>query len=143
MHATGLDLACAATARQDADPAPPGPPGMTLEALRAAWDQAWDVGEAGGEFCALHIDSGQVVTAATPGDLDSAIRLAAISIDYPGWHAWRSTAGRWWASRVSDREKPPDLPLDESVAWAMTVSGDDETQLRAALEAQESGAPPG
>jgi hypothetical protein len=69
--------------------------------------------------------------------------LAALRRDFPGWHPWRSSAGRYWASRKANREKPADLPVDESVAWAMTVDGDDPAQLRKAIEAQESGSPPG
>lgn len=70
------------------------------------------------------------------------VRLEAIRAEYPGWHAWLSSAGRYWASRVTHRRKPSDLPLDESVTWAMTVDGDNEAELRKALEAQEAAAPP-
>jgi hypothetical protein len=68
--------------------------------------------------------------------------LAAIRADFPGWHPWRSSTGRYWASRVSAREKPADLPFDASVTWAMTVDGDNAAQLRAAIAAQEACAPP-
>jgi hypothetical protein len=69
--------------------------------------------------------------------------LAALRRDFPGWHPWRSSAGRYWATRMRHREKPSELPLDESVTWAMTVDGDDAAQLRKAIEAQEAGSPPG
>jgi hypothetical protein len=64
--------------------------------------------------------------------------LAALRRDFPGWHAWRSNAGRYWASRVAHRRKPDELPFDESVTWAMTVDGDDSAQLRRAIEEQEA-----
>jgi hypothetical protein len=65
--------------------------------------------------------------------------LAAIRRDFPGWHAFRSNAGRWWATRVTHRKPPPHA----GAAWAMTVDGDTAAQLREAIKAQESGAPPG
>mgnify|MGYP001611263254 CR=1 FL=1 len=68
--------------------------------------------------------------------------LAALRREFPGWHPWRSSAGRYWASRVARREKPDELPFDESVTWAMTVDGDTPAQLRDAIAAQEAGAPP-
>lgn len=68
--------------------------------------------------------------------------LAAIRADFPGWHAWRSSAGRYWATRTQRRRKPADLPIDESVTWAMTVDGDTPGQLRQAIAKQEAAAPP-
>ena len=64
--------------------------------------------------------------------------LAAIRREFPGWHAWRSSAGRYWATRLTHRRKPPELPLDESVTWAMTVDGDTAELLREALIGQEA-----
>ena len=64
--------------------------------------------------------------------------LAAIRKDFPAWHAWRSSAGRYWATRLRHRRKPDGLPIDASVAWAMTVDGDDPAELREAITAQES-----
>lgn len=75
------------------------------------------------------------MTAAAESDTG---QLAAIRRDFPAWHAWRSSAGRFWASRTAHRRKPPGLPLDESVTWAMTVDGDTAAQLRDALNAQEA-----
>lgn len=64
--------------------------------------------------------------------------LAAICRDFPGWHAWKSSAGRYWATRLERRRKPPDLPEKASVRWAMTVDGDDAAQLREAIAEQEA-----
>jgi hypothetical protein len=68
--------------------------------------------------------------------------LAALRREFPGWHPWRSSTGRYWASRIAAREKPPELTFDASVTWAMTVDGDDPEQLRDAIAAQEASAPP-
>ena len=65
------------------------------------------------------------------------IPLAAIRRDYPGWHPWRSSAGRFWATRISRRRRPPDAPA----AWAMTIDADTPGELRDALAAQEQMAP--
>ena len=77
-----------------------------------------------------------------PGEPAGLSPLAALRLEFPGWHPWRSSTGRYWASRVLDREKPSELPFEDSVTWAMTVDGDDETQLRDAIAAQEASAPP-
>jgi hypothetical protein len=84
-----------------------------------------------------------VSAAEVPAEANGFGPLAALRRDYPGWHPWRSSAGRYWASRVTAREKPDELPIDEAVTWAMTVDGDDAAQLRKAIEAQEAGSPPG
>ena len=64
--------------------------------------------------------------------LNSDGTLAEISRDYPGWHPWRSSAGRWWAVRLATRT-PADVPAE----WARTIDGDTAGDLRAALAAQE------
>jgi hypothetical protein len=69
---------------------------------------------------------------AAGGQLNSDGTLAEISRDYPGWHPWRSSAGRWWAVRLATR-----TPADVPVEWARTVDGDTAGDLRAALAAQE------
>ena len=61
-------------------------------------------------------------------------RLAAIAGDSPGWHPWRSSAGRWWAVRQGRDWAPPGAPPE----WARTVDGDTPDELRAALAAQEA-----
>ena len=65
--------------------------------------------------------------------------LAAIGRQFPGWHAWTSSAGRLWATRMTGRTRPAHAPPE----WALTVDGDDEAALRKALLEQEAGAPPG
>lgn len=69
--------------------------------------------------------------------------LTAIRARFPGWHAWKSSAGRFWATRTGRREKPDDLPFDAAAAWAMTVDGDTAAKLREALAEQEEHAPSG
>ena len=57
--------------------------------------------------------------------------IALLEADFPGWHVWRSSAGRWWATRTGagalQRCSAGDLP--------MTVDADDEDQMRAVLTA--------
>jgi len=69
---------------------------------------------------------------AAGGQLDSDATLAEIGREYPGWHPWRSSAGRWWAVRLAART-PADVPEE----WARTIDGDTARDLRAALAAQE------
>jgi len=69
---------------------------------------------------------------AVGGQRDSDDTLAGISRDYPGWHPWQSSAGRWWAVRLATRT-PAHVPGE----WARTVDGDTVRDLRAALTAQE------
>ena len=59
--------------------------------------------------------------------------LAAIRREYPGWHAFRSSAGRFWASRITHRRRP----VDAGAEWALTVDADDADGLRAELDRQE------
>jgi len=76
---------------------------------------------------------GQAATGdAAGGQLDSDGTLAEIGRAYPGWRPWRSSAGRWWAVRLTVGP-PADAPYE----WARTVDGDTERDLRAALTAQE------
>lgn len=56
------------------------------------------------------------------------IPLRGIDEDFPGWHAWRSDAGRAWATRTG-----PSATWGRS-AVPMTVDADSETQLREVLE---------
>jgi hypothetical protein len=58
--------------------------------------------------------------------------LATIRQEFPGWHAWRSSAGRYWATR---RGNPS--PADHGPDWYMTIDADDEAGLRDALRRQE------
>jgi hypothetical protein len=88
------------------------------------------------------LDACPVSAAEVPAEANGFGPLAALRRDFPGWHPWRSSAGRYWASRVAHRRKPDGLPIDASVTWAMTVDGDTAAQLRKAIEAQESHSPP-
>ena len=74
---------------------------------------------------------GQAVPRPAP---ESSGPLAAIRREYPAWHAWRSSAGRLWATRMMHRRRP----VDADVTWAMTVDADTPDQLREALDAQEA-----
>lgn len=69
---------------------------------------------------------------AAGGLLDSDGTLAEIGRDFPGWHPWRSSAGRWWAVR---RAAGP--PLGAPDEWARTVDADTPEGLRAVLAGQE------
>jgi hypothetical protein len=63
--------------------------------------------------------------------------LAAIRREFPGWHPWRSSAGRFWATRIMHRRRP----ADADHTWAMTVDGDTAAKLREAIAEQEEHAP--
>lgn len=63
--------------------------------------------------------------------------LAGISEQFPGWHAWQSDAGRFWAARTGT------LPRHPPGGFAMTVDGDTPDQLRQAIAEQEERAVPG
>jgi hypothetical protein len=64
--------------------------------------------------------------------LDCLERLAvmdAIERDFPDWHIWHSSIGRWWAVRQGRRARHDD-PAD---LRPLTVDADDADSLRAAL----------
>jgi hypothetical protein len=69
---------------------------------------------------------------AAGGQPDPDGRLAGIGRDFPAWHPWRSSAGRWWAVRRTGT-----APASPPAEWAMTVDGDTADELRAALAGQE------
>lgn len=58
--------------------------------------------------------------------------LAEISREFPDWHPWRSSAGRWWATRRGTKILTCGDP-----EWFMTVDADDAAGLREALRHQE------
>jgi hypothetical protein len=58
--------------------------------------------------------------------------LAAIRRQFPGWQAWRSDAGRFWATRAGGARSA--YPQAE---WAETVDGDTPGKLAEALTRQE------
>lgn len=53
-------------------------------------------------------------------------RLAELEAQFPGWHIWRSDAGRWWATRTGAvlRREPA------GAGRVMTVDADDLGSLR-------------
>lgn len=56
-----------------------------------------------------------------------------VAADYPGWHVWRSDAGRWWATRTG-----PDAQWSRNAAGLpMTLDAENEFGIRAALAAAE------
>jgi hypothetical protein len=59
--------------------------------------------------------------------------LAEIGREFPDWHPWRSSAGRWWATRRGSAE-----PTCSDPDWLMTVDADDAAGLREALKRQEA-----
>jgi hypothetical protein len=61
-------------------------------------------------------------------------RIALLEAEFPGWHIWRSNAGRWWATRTGSVLRRDDL----GTGRVMTLDADDEPGLRAQLESQVS-----
>ena len=59
-------------------------------------------------------------------------RIARCEAEFPGWHVWRSNAGRWWATRTGMVLRREDL----GIGRVMTVDADDEGALREQLAAQ-------
>lgn len=57
---------------------------------------------------------------------------AEIEARYPGWHVWRSSADRWWATRTGTVPRRDDL----GAGRVMTLDADDAQALRAQLERQ-------
>jgi hypothetical protein len=51
---------------------------------------------------------------------------------FPGWHIWRSSAGRWWATRTGTVVRRENL----GTGRVMTLDADDEISLREQLAAQ-------
>jgi hypothetical protein len=59
-------------------------------------------------------------------------RIAQLEAEFPGWHIWRSNAGRWWATRTGSVLRREDL----GTGRVMTLDADDETGLCRQLAAQ-------
>jgi hypothetical protein len=59
-------------------------------------------------------------------------RIAQLEAEFPGWHIWRSNAGRWWATRTGF------VPCRENLGTGrvMTLDADDERGLRDQLATQ-------
>jgi hypothetical protein len=60
----------------------------------------------------------------------------AIEADFPGWHVWVSSLGRWWAVRQG-----PDARWSRADRRPMTLDADDPRGLRVLL-AQHPGPRP-
>lgn len=59
-------------------------------------------------------------------------RVALLEGEFPGWHIWRSNAGRWWATRTGSVPHRDDL----GTGRVMTVDAEDEVGLREQLATQ-------
>jgi len=59
-------------------------------------------------------------------------RIAQLEAEFPGWHIWRSNAGRWWATRTGSVVRRDEL----GTGRVMTLDADDATDLRQQLAAQ-------
>ena len=59
-------------------------------------------------------------------------QTAKLQAQFPGWHIWRSNAGRWWATRTGAVLGRADL----ATGRVMTVDADDEGTLREQLHGQ-------
>jgi hypothetical protein len=59
-------------------------------------------------------------------------RVAELEAEFPGWHIWRSSAGRWWATRTGFVLRQENL----GTGRVMTLDADDEPDLRGELTAQ-------
>ncbi|WP_300614381.1 hypothetical protein [Trebonia sp.] len=54
------------------------------------------------------------------------VELAELKAEFPGWHVWRSNAGRWWATRTGTVLRRDEL----GAGRVMTVDADDAAALR-------------
>jgi hypothetical protein len=59
-------------------------------------------------------------------------RVAQLEAEFPGWHIWRSSAGRWWATRTGFVLRRENL----GTGRVMTLDADDEPDLRGQLTTQ-------
>jgi hypothetical protein len=64
--------------------------------------------------------------------LTAASELGKLSADFPGWHVWQSSAGRWWAVRLN-----ADWGWHAHVRWQRTVDADTLEDMRIVLAFQE------
>ena len=62
-------------------------------------------------------------------DLAEAARMER---NFPGWHVWLSSLGRWWAVRMG-----PGASYGRGDHWPMTLDADDAEGLRDLLEEVE------
>ena len=61
-------------------------------------------------------------------------RIAQLEAEFPGWHIWRSSAGRWWATRTGTVLRREGL----GTGRVMTVDADDAAALSDQLTVQAS-----
>jgi hypothetical protein len=61
-------------------------------------------------------------------------RVVGLEAEFPGWHIWRSSAGRWWATRTGSVPRRDAL----GTGRVMTLDADDDASLRAQLATQAS-----
>jgi hypothetical protein len=61
-------------------------------------------------------------------------RIAQLETEFPGWHIWRSSAGRWWATRTGTVLHREDL----GTGRVMTADADDADALRDQLRSQNA-----
>jgi hypothetical protein len=59
-------------------------------------------------------------------------RIARLETEFPGWHIWRSNAGRWWATRTGFVLRRENL----GTGRVMTLDADEERGLRDQLATQ-------
>jgi hypothetical protein len=57
---------------------------------------------------------------------------AQLAVEFPGWHIWRSSAGRWWATRTGLVLRREEL----GTGRVMTLDADDAKALREQLTIQ-------
>jgi hypothetical protein len=61
-------------------------------------------------------------------------RVAELEAEFPGWHIWHSSAGRWWATRTGLVLRRDAL----GTGRVMTLDADDDASLRVQLATQAS-----
>jgi hypothetical protein len=59
-------------------------------------------------------------------------QVAQLEAEFPGWRIWRSSAGRWWATRTGSVLRHDAL----GTGRVMTVDADDEQDMREELASQ-------
>jgi hypothetical protein len=60
--------------------------------------------------------------------------VTELEAEFPGWHIWRSSAGRWWATRTGSVLRREEL----GIGRVMTVDANNNAELREQLVMQAS-----